>query len=358
MANYCVIMAGGSGSRFWPYSLEQKPKQFLDILGVGRSLLQQTYDRVIKIFDTDKILIVSNINYGTIIQEQLPEIKKNNILLEPFKRNTAPCIAYANYKIRLTDENANIVVVPSDHLILKEDEFAQAIQQSLKLVSQKEVLVTLGIKPSRPDTGYGYIQIDTEERIDTFQKVKTFTEKPDIEMAKIFLESGEFFWNAGIFIWSLKAIDKAFLQYLPQIYEKFDANIKALNTEEEGNSILNVYNECPNISIDYGIMEKAEKVYVLCADFGWSDLGTWGSLYENSLKDQNNNVSSHTNTLFYTAKNNIIKSDGKKLIVIQGLDNYIVVDTDKALLICKKQEEQQIRQIVNDIKITKGEEYV
>lgn len=355
-------MAGGIGSRFWPLSRNGKPKQFLDILGTGKSLLQQTFDRFKSICPTENVLIVTNSNYKDIVLEQLPEIIPENVLLEPLRRNTAPCIAYANYRILSENENANIVVAPSDHLITNEIEFVKIIQQALEFAENNDTLITLGIKPNRIETGYGYIQVNQKEKIDLgdfgITKVKTFTEKPDYEMAKIFYESGEFFWNSGIFIWSLKAINKAFNDYLPEVDDLFKKGIGIYKTAEEQSFVDTTYAECKNISLDYGIMEKAGNVSVLCADFGWSDLGTWGSMYENSEKDSNKNAIVGENVLTYDTKGCIVNVPENKLAVIQGMENCIIVQSDDVLLICKKGDEQKIRQYVNDVKVKKGESFI
>jgi len=358
---FCVIMAGGVGSRFWPLSRTGKPKQFLDFLGAGKTLLQQTYDRVIKICPEENILIVTNADYGGLVFEQLPELKPEQVLLEPFRKNTAPCIAYANYKIQQINSEANIIVAPSDHLILKEDEFIRVIRDGLEFVQDTDSLLTLGITPDRPETGYGYIQAangDTYFNNPNLKKVKTFTEKPDYEMAKVFYESGDFFWNSGLFIWTLKSIMKAFEKYLPEVNVLFAEGIKLYNTSREKDFILNTYSNCKNISIDYGIMEKAENVFVLCSDFGWSDLGTWGSVFEHSPKQKENNVISGQNVFIYDLKDSFVKVPDDKLVVLQGLEGYIVVESQDMLLICKREDEQKIKQFVNDIKIRKGESYI
>jgi len=355
-------MAGGQGSRFWPLSRIEKPKQFLDILGTGKTLLQQTFERFISTCPVENIFIVTNKNYKDLVIQQIPQIRQENILLEPLRRNTAPCIAYANYRILQQNENANIVVAPSDHLILNETEFINTINKALDYTSKHDSLVTLGIKPSRPETGYGYIQISasgkkTIENIG-ITKVKTFTEKPEYDMAKIFYESGEFYWNSGIFIWSIKAIQKAFELYLPDVNELFLKGIEKYNTAGEIDFIDQTYSECRNISIDYGIIEKANNVYVLCSDFGWSDLGTWGSLYENSPKDENSNALISGDVMTYGTSQCIINLPDDKLAVIQGLKDYIVVESEGILLICNKDDEQKIRQFVNDVKAKKGESLV
>jgi mannose-1-phosphate guanylyltransferase len=355
---YCVIMAGGVGSRFWPLSRKSKPKQFLDILGTGKTLIQQTFDRFKRIIPVENILVVSNQEYADLIYEQLPEILKENVLLEPMRRNTAPCIAYSNFKILKSNPHASIVVAPSDHLILDEKHFIENIEQGLAFVSSQKALLTLGIHPNRPETGYGYIQADSEVVSDYFRSVKVFTEKPDLAMAKLFLESGDFYWNSGIFMWSLPAILNAFNEHLPEIQALFSENVQYFNTEKETEYIKSVYSHCKNISIDYGVMEKASNVYVICCDFGWSDLGTWGSLYENIAHDENNNAISGNRVQTYKTKNCIVSVPADKLVVIHGLENYIVAESDNVLMICKKEEEQEIRTVVNDIAIKQGEKYI
>ena len=354
-------MAGGVGSRFWPLSRMNKPKQFLDILGTGRTLLQMTFDRFKSVCPIENIYIVTSSIYKETINEQLPELKDEQILLEPMRRNTAPCIAYANYKILSKNPNANIITAPSDHLILKEDEFIRVLKNGLDFVSERNALLTLGIKPSRPETGYGYIQVngDKNEDVDKdIHKVKTFTEKPDKELAKVFFESGEFFWNAGIFIWSLKSIMKAFDSHLPEVNSLFKEGINNYNTPEESKFIEQTYSECKNISIDYGIMEKADNVYVYCSDIGWADLGTWGSLHENIEKDQDKNSILGENVFAYDIKNCIVNMPKDKLVVVQGLKDLIVVESDDILLICKKEDEQEIKQYVNDVKLKLGDKYL
>ncbi len=347
--NYCIIMAGGVGSRFWPISRNNKPKQFLDFFGTGRSLIQMTFDRFRQLMPAENIFIVSNVIYKDLILEQLPELKESQVLLEPHRRNTAPCIAYAMYRIAAITENANIIVAPSDHLILKENDFIDALKAGLHFVEENDSLLTLGIKPSRPETGYGYIQI--EEGTTNLRKVKTFTEKPNLELAKVFIETGEFFWNAGIFLWSLKSIQKAFEQYLPDVNNKFLPGLSFFNTDKEQAFINEIYPSCPNISIDYGIMEKSPNVYVLCSDFGWTDLGTWSSLYELSDKDESGNAKLKCNTLFYNSKNNMVTMPENKLVVVDGLEDYLIAESDNVLLICKKDEEAKIRQMVNDANV-------
>lgn len=355
-------MAGGIGSRFWPLSKTNHPKQFIDILGTGRTLIQQTFDRFNKIIPEENILFVTNEIYKDIVLEQLPQIKPDQVLLEPIRRNTAPCIAYANHKILTKNPNANIVVAPSDHLILKETKFINVVQKALDYVSKNKVLLTLGIQPSRIETGYGYIQVDGDhENIslnETICKVKTFTEKPDYKLAKIFFDSGEFYWNSGIFFWSLQSILDSFKLHLPEVDAIFKEGKDIYNGPDEQKYISEVYPHCKNISIDYGIMEKAENVDVLCSDFGWSDLGTWGSLHEHMEKDKHENAVSGKNILVYDSTDTIINAPHNKLVIAQGLEGYIVVESEKVLLICKKEEEQKIKQFVNDVKLLKGDDYL
>lgn len=353
--NYCIIMAGGIGSRFWPFSRNNRPKQFLDFFGTGRSFLQMTFDRFSRLMPVENILIVSNILYRDLILEQLPEIKPSQVLLEPNRRNTAPCIAYAVNRIKSMTDKANIVVAPSDHLIMKEIDFIDAIKTGLDFVEKNDSLLTLGIKPSRPETGYGYIQID--EGDSSLRKVKTFTEKPNAELAQIFFETGEFFWNSGIFLWNLQTIDHAFHSLLPEVALKFDGGKNVYNTVDEQKFIDDMYATCPNISIDYGIMEKAANVHVLCSDFGWTDLGTWGSLYEMSEKDVDANVTLKCKTMFYESKSNIVALPSDKLAVIQDLNGYIVAESDNVLLICKLEDEQRIRQFVNDVNVNQNGQF-
>jgi mannose-1-phosphate guanylyltransferase len=359
---FCVIMAGGIGSRFWPYSRSRRPKQFLDILGNGSSLLQQTFNRFRNICPVENIFIVGNEEYGSLILEQLPEIAPGQVILEPLRRNTAPCIAYANQRIARIRPDATIIVAPSDHLIANEDEFQKVIRQGLEFIRSREVLLTLGIQPSRPETGYGYIQVNGHENVDgnsCLRPVKTFTEKPDLELARIFLESGDFFWNSGMFLWTLDSIMHAFEKYLPEIHGLFNDGRHIYGTPEEAPFIRQVYSACSKISIDYGIMEKADNVYVLCAkDIGWSDLGTWGSLYDHLKNDDSANSVGGGQVVAFDSHRNVIHSPEDKLVAIQGLDDYIVVDTDDVLLICRKDDEQQIRMMVDEIRRKGGEKFI
>jgi mannose-1-phosphate guanylyltransferase len=341
-------MAGGVGSRFFPFSRADKPKQFLDFFGTGKSLLQMTFDRIKPLVPTENIYIVSNVNYKDIILEQLPALKDGQILLEPMRRNTAPCIAYAAYKIQAKTENANIIVVPSDHLITNEAEYQRVVSKGFDFVREnKSALLTLGMKPTRPETGYGYIQIT--DGAGELRKVKTFTEKPNIELAKVFLESGEFYWNSGMFLFSLNAITEAFSEFLPELATKFLQGKTVYHTAQEQAFIDEIFPFCQNISIDYGIMEKAKNAYVMMADFGWSDLGTWCSLYELGEKDTHGNVSYKCQTQLYNCADNLIVMPENHLAVIDGLSGYLVAQHSNVLLICKKEEEYKIRNFVADI---------
>ena len=354
--NYCVIMAGGVGSRFWPFSRTDKPKQFLDFFGTGQSLLQMTINRFSSLVPTENILIVTNVLYRDLILEQLPMLQPSQVLCEPARRNTAPCIAYAVARIKAMtkqrgEKTANIVVAPSDHLILQEDKFVQTITDGLQFVASHDALLTLGMKPTRPDTGYGYIQIASEHMSVNntgICKVRAFTEKPNLELAKKFVDSGEFLWNSGIFLWNLQAIDAAFSSYLPEVAQKFAAGERVLGTNAEEAFIQEIFPTCPSISIDYGVMEHAKNVYVLPSDFGWSDLGTWGSLYDLSQKDEDNNATLHCEARYYDSHGNIVTLPKGYMAVIQGLENYIVAESNGILLICKREEEQQIRQFHMD----------
>lgn len=357
---YCVIMAGGVGSRFWPMSRTAHPKQFLDFLGLGRTLLQQTYDRFLALCPPENILVVTNTQYAGLVAEQLPDIPREHILCEPSRRNTAPCVAYANHVIAARDPEALIIVAPSDHLVLKEEAFHATVRTALEQAASGDHLVTLGIMPSRPDTGYGYIQhMDEAGTVHPrVKRVKTFTEKPDHPTALRFLESGDFVWNAGIFIWSLKSIRKAFREHLPTMEQLFAQGAGAYGTAAEKGFVEGVYAEVENVSIDYGIMEKAHNVYTVVSDFGWSDLGTWGSLYTHIPKDEQGNAAVGGHVRLYDCSNNMVHSHDDRLMVLQGLEDHIVVSTREALLVCRKQDEQKIREFVNDLKAEYGERYI
>lgn len=352
---YVIIMAGGVGTRFWPFSRTSYPKQFHDVLGTGRTLLQQTADRFNGVCPPENIYIVTSSLYKDLCQQQLPQLTDEQVLCEPVARNTAPCIAYACYKIAQRDPDANIVVAPADHIILKEEEFQRTILAALDATKSQDILVTLGIQPSRPDTGYGYIQYIPESG-DTVKKVKTFTEKPHLELAQQFVDSGEFVWNAGIFVWNVQAIIKAFQTYLPEVAEIFEEGKGAYYTEAEKAFVDKAYSLTKSISIDNGVMEKAQNVYVVLSEFGWSDLGTWKSLYEVSDKnDDLNVVDGHV--LLYDTKNCIIKTPKDRLVAINGLDGFIVAEYDNVLMICRKEDEQKVKAFVADAK-EKGTHFV
>lgn len=349
---YCVIMAGGIGSRFWPLSRDARPKQFLDILGLGRSLLQLTYDRFLALCPPENILVVTNERYAALVREQLPDLPESRILCEPARRNTAPCVAYATRVIARLDPDARVIVAPSDHLVLKETAFHDTLRLALEQAADAKHLVTLGIMPTRPDTGYGYIQFKLEEggKHPRVKRVRTFTEKPDHDTALRFLESGDFLWNSGIFIWHVKAITAAFQEHLPEMAAQFDAGVAHYGTPGEKAFIEGLYAQVDNVSIDYGIMEKAADVYTVMGDFGWSDLGTWGSLFTHLPKDGKNNAVVGDGVRLYDCGRNMVHVHDGRITVLQGLDGHIVVSTPEALLVCRLQDEQLIRQIVNDLK--------
>lgn len=355
-STYCVIMAGGIGSRFWPMSTAENPKQFHDILGTGESLLQQTFRRLCLITDPDKVMVVTHKQYADQVAEQLPEMPRENIILEPARRNTAPCIAYAAYRIQSLDPDANMLVAPSDHLITNEQEFKRVANLALDTASNTDFLFTLGIKPHRPDTGYGYIQFEGQSVVDSeVKKVKTFTEKPNAEIAQQFMDSGDFLWNAGIFIWSVKSFKRELEIHQQDLYTSFEQGADLFGTPAELEFINKTYPACENESIDYGLMEKSQNVYVIPADFGWSDLGTWGSLYEHKELDKNQNALIGDKTLTYDSEHNIVRMPKDKIAVIEGLKDYIVVDTEDALLICKMENEQLIKTFVGDVKLSFGD---
>jgi mannose-1-phosphate guanylyltransferase len=357
---YVLIMAGGVGSRFWPLSRLEKPKQFLDILGRGETLIQQTFRRFKSICPEKNIFVVTSADHKDLVIEQLG-IAPDRVLAEPLRRNTAPCIAYGTFRIKSENPDAVIAVTPSDHLILKEEEFTEVMGRAYEFAGKNQALLTLGIKPDRPETGYGYIQANEKKRVEGFEKllkVKTFTEKPDIELAKVFLESGDFYWNSGIFIWNINSIMEAMEKHLPDIFSVFDDGKGVFGTSKEENFIAQTYASCGSISIDYGIMEKADNVYVMCTDVGWSDLGTWSSLYEHTSVDKNGNAIVSGTVFSYENSGNIINISEGKVAVIQGLKDYIVVNTDDVLLIVKKEEEQNIKQYLDAVKKKTKEKYL
>lgn len=354
---YCVIMCGGVGSRFWPFSKAAMPKQFLDFFGTSRTLLQMSYDRVSNIVPVRNILVLTNSLYAPIVKEQLPELQDDQILLEPDRRNTAPCIAWAAYHIHALNPNALMLVTPSDHLILKEDIFKENVIRGFNFVKENPCLMTMGIKPNSPETGYGYIQVGKEIEKNILH-VKTFTEKPNLDLAKVFIQSGEFFWNAGIFMWSAQSIINSFHECAPEIAMRFDEGIGKFGTPEEKAFIEKQFPACPNISIDFAVMEKDKNVIVQCVDFGWSDLGSWGAYYEKSPKDKNLNVVHNCKTVLSDCSSNVFASTKEKLVVASGLQNYIIADNDDILLICPLSEEQKIKQYVNEVKTNFGDSFI
>ncbi|KFC24352.1 mannose-1-phosphate guanylyltransferase [Chryseobacterium sp. FH1] len=350
-------MAGGIGSRFWPMSTQKFPKQFHDILGTGRTMIQQTFDRISQLIPAENIYVITNEEYIDLTQQQLQDIPFENIVGEPAMKNTSACNLYMAKKIEASNPNANIIVMPADHLILKEKAFLEKVELGFQLTSENDYLITLGITPTRPDTGYGYIQFIRENNED-YSKVKTFTEKPDLDIAKSFMESGDFLWNAGIFIWNVKSILKAFKKYLPEMTNQFNSCEYNCSTEKE--CINLIYPIVNKVSIDNGILEKANNVYVIPANLGWSDLGTWTSVYTNADKNDDNNAISSKNVLTYNSKGNVIRiKNQNKAAVIDGLKNYIIVDTEKALLICPRDNDQLIKDYVLDLKnLKKGERFM
>ncbi len=352
---YCVIMAGGVGTRFWPMSRQSCPKQFLDILGTGKSFIRHTYERFSKFVPNENFIVVTNRRYKELILEHIPELRDSQILCEPIGRNTAPCIAYAAHTLHKIAPEATMIVSPADHLILNEEEFTHIVGNCCNFIKEQDALMTIGIEPSRPETGYGYIQKTSNE---TISKVKCFTEKPNFEMAQAFLECGEFLWNSGIFIWKVNSIINAFAEHLPEHHALFSEIEPMLGSENESAAIERVFAECKPISIDYGVMEKADNVYVHSGDFGWSDVGTWGSVYQHSRKDKYANATISDKTKIYDTRNSIISTPKDKVAIISGLKDYIVVDTDDVLMICPRSEEQSIKSFIEDVKYSIGEEYI
>jgi mannose-1-phosphate guanylyltransferase len=356
--HYVAIMAGGIGSRFWPKSRTTYPKQFLDILNTGKTLIQWTYERYAQFIPAENIFVVTSHEYAGIVAEQLPQMTKENILAEPSRKNTAPCVAYISFKILQQNPDAALIVAPSDHLIVDGAGFQAIALQGLEFATALKSFVTLGIKPSYPNTGYGYIQHETIAAANNTYKVKTFTEKPDLALAKTFLASGDFLWNAGIFIWRAQQVVDGFEKFQPEMFELFNAEKEHFNTPEETAAINRIYPLCTNISIDFALMEKAENVYVIPSDFGWSDLGTWNSAYDNLDKDYLGNAVAGEHVLVVDATKCMISAPANKVVVVQGIDDVIVVDTPDALLICKKEKEQEIKQYVAEVKRNWGEQYL
>ncbi|MBR1687793.1 MAG: mannose-1-phosphate guanylyltransferase [Prevotella sp.] len=345
--NHLVIMAGGVGSRFWPMSTAEQPKQFIDVLGVGKSLLQLTVERFSTIVDAANVWVVTNKNYADIVCAQLPEMPRDHILCEPCRRNTAPCIAYVSWRIKSADPKANIVVSPSDHVVLDTEEFRRVVTDCMKFTADTDAIVTLGMKPTRPETGYGYIQADLSSsslRNKEIFRVDSFREKPDLETAQQYISKNNYFWNAGIFIWNVSTIVNAFRVYQPTMAKLFESLLPIYGTEREQEEIDRLFPECESISVDYAIMEKAEQIFVCPADFGWSDLGTWGSLREQTKKDLYGNSCIGPDISLFETHNCIIHTTQEKKVVVQGLDGYIVAENNDTLLICKLAEEQRIKQ--------------
>lgn len=347
-----MLMAGGVGVRFWPYSRNSMPKQFLDVLGTGKTLLQSTYERFLAICLPEHIYVVTNQEHAHLVKEQLPDIPPGQVLAEPVRKNTAPCIAYSSYRIHKQNKDAVVVVSPADHLILKEDEFREITLKATDIAKTQDKLLTLGITPTRPETGYGYIQFIPDKKI--AKKVKTFTEKPELTLAKKFLESGDFVWNSGIFVWGVQAIIKALEEHQAEMAEVFEECVPAFDTPAEARAIEKAYVQCKNVSIDYGIMEKATNVFVCLGNFTWSDLGSWGSIHDLSVKDEHNNVVSGK-TLLYDTRNSIIRANSPgKLIVAQGLNGYLVAEFGNVIIVCEKDKEDMFRKFVNDLKAMQG----
>lgn len=357
---YCVIMCGGVGSRFWPFSRTDRPKQFLDFFGCGRTLLQLTYDRIAQLVAPENIILVTNVAYSDLIREQLPEVAEENILCEPARRNTAPCVLWAARHIAARHPDASMVILPSDHLILRENVLLDCIARGFDFVEQGDRLLTIGIRPKNPNTGYGYIQMGQPvEDLPGFMKVKTFTEKPNRELAEVFLESGEFLWNAGMFLWRADAILKAFAEYAPDLYSLYDVDAKTyLDAESERRFIETVFPQSVSISIDYAVMEKAQNVYVEESDPGWSDLGSWKALYEVSPKNEAGNVTQNCRVLASECKNTLFATTDDKLIAAYGLDGYIVADNGNALLIYPAEREQEIKGVANDAGVLFGDKFI
>ena len=344
-------MAGGIGSRFWPMSTEERPKQFIDVLGVGRTLIQMTLDRFQGVCPMENVWIVTNERYADLVHEQLPDVPVDHILQEPCRRNTAPCIAYVSWRIKMTDPKANVVVSPSDHIVTNVDEFRRVITSCLKFAGETDAVVTLGMKPTRPETGYGYIQADltsNSPRNREIYRVDQFKEKPDLETAKHYISEHNFFWNAGIFVWSVETIVNALRVYAPRINNIFERIQNVMDTPQEQETINKVYPDCDNISIDYAVMENAEEIFVFPADFGWSDLGTWGSLLLQSQRDMYGNGLIGKNIHTFECRNCVVHTTQEKKVILQGLDGYIVAEHDDTLLVCKLSEEQRIKQFQNN----------
>ena len=353
---YAILMAGGVGSRFWPVSTQSFPKQFHDMLGTGETLIQRTFNRLSKLIPKENIFILTNDKYDELVMEQLPEITKRQLVLEPAMRNTAPCILYASLKIQKENPDAVMIVAPSDHWIENEDAFTANVQTAFDFCKDKDALMTLGIKPTFPNTGYGYIEYD-ESSDEMVKTVSTFKEKPDYETAKSYLEQGNFLWNAGIFMWSVSSVVAGFKRNQPTLFELFEKGKNVYNTEFEDDFIKNNYSKAENISVDYALMEKSDNVYVLPATFDWNDLGTWGSLYDKLDKDSDSNALVNARILSENAHGNLVRTSEDKIVIVDGLKDYIIVDKEEVLLIFPKENEQNIKQILQKVKDKFGEHY-
>lgn len=353
---YAILMAGGVGSRFWPVSTQDFPKQFHDMLGTGDTLIQKTFHRLSKLIPKENIFILTNAIYSDLVFQQLPGVTKRQVLLEPAMRNTAPCILYASLKIQKENPDAVMIVAPTDHWIEDETKFALNVSQAFDFCENNDALMTLGIQPTFPNTGYGYIEYDPASK-DAIKQVRQFREKPDYDTAKGFIAQGNFLWNAGIFMWSARSVVNAFQFHQPQLFDVFEKGINLYNTDDEDLFIAENYGKCDNISVDYAIMERSEKVYVLPAQFDWNDLGTWGSLYDKLDKDQNQNAVVNARTMAEDASGNMIRTKNNKIVVVDGLNDYIIVDKDDVLLIVPKSKEQDIKHILLKVKDKFGQNF-
>jgi len=357
--SYCVILAGGMGRRLWPCSRASYPKQFLDFFGIGRTQLQQTYDRFAKILPKENILISTNVVYGHLVKEQLPDVPDSQIMMEPIYRNTAPSVAWAVHRIARLEPDANVVVTPSDQMVFNEEAFVENILSGLDFVEKHDVLLTMGVRPTRPEPGYGYIQIGEPTDSPHLYKVQSFTEKPERDFAKMFMESGEFLWNTGLFLSNIKHLRECFCDLLPSVLRKLDSEKVGNTVEEETDYMMKNFPSYPNISIDYGILEKSEHVCVMQCSFGWADVGTWHGIYEAMQKGEEDNVVIHSDVILEDSRNNVIKLDNGKFAVINGLDGYIVAEKGNVLLICKKEDSSALlRKYVSEVQIRKGDDFV
>lgn len=356
--NYVAILAGGVGSRFWPESRQQLPKQFLDLLGTGQSLLQTTYNRFRGICPPEQLYVITHESYAELVRKQLPHLSPEQIVSEPSRKNTGPSAAYITHKLHLLNPQANVILSPADHIITDERTFERQVFETLDFVSRHNNIATIGVRPTRPDTGYGYIQYEHEDEEEQFHRVKTFVEKPNLDIARTFLRSGDFLWNSGIFAWNTATLIKVLEEYFPELNEVFIQARDVLNTPKEAKAMEMLYAQCTNISIDYAIMEKVRTVHVLPSRFGWSDLGTWESVYEHSEKDYLGNAVYGKNVMIIDASGCMVKTTGQKLMVLQGLEQYIVIDTPEVLLICERSKEAQLKDYLAEVKRNKGEKFL